>query len=401
MNYRWKYLKYKHKYLNQKKLILIGAAENSDSAESSKDSTNTPTITQANNHFTIDLFENFDGASNLFSPLSIIYTLSLVHIAANGNTDRQLTKVIGYKHTIDDLKYLNGLFNNAVMSMCTTTVINRKYQINNEYLTLISPLSKIIYEDFENGALISNKINHSIETTTNGMIKNVIQPSIINPSSFLILINTIYFKASWLHKFNVRETTKMKFHKTPEMVDVMHQINDFNYFENSSIQMIELPYDEKDYVMGIILPKKYLEEENLAYSINNVPIISEPQLNEFINNTQLQKIDLYLPKFTHRKRIELPAILKKMGLTNIFDRRLAELDIISKEIYVSNIIHEAVVIVDEIGTEAAATTVVVMEKKLMLTRPVKPILFKADHAFVFYIRYVPSNLILFFGDYQG
>ena len=75
---------------------------------------------------------------------------------------------------------------------------------------------------------------------------------------------------------------------------------------------------------------------------------------------------------------------------------------IIKNIFIDKIIHEVVVIVDESGTEAAATTVVT--GRAMLAMPTKrddPVIFKADHPFVYYIRYIPSNTFLFYGDYQG
>ena len=243
-----------------------------------------------------------------------------------------------------------------------------------------------------------------LKKKTNGMIKNLIDNQDINETMFFVLVNTVYFKASWENKFDVNNTTKMRFHKTPtNMVNMMHQINYFNYFENNILQALELPYDEKDYVMGIILPKRYLEEDEMNYSANNVPILSLANTNEIINNMQYTRIDLYLPKFTQKKNIELVPILKKMGITDLFNNH-AELDIIEKARgeFVSKIIHESVVIVDEIGTEASAATVVLGKETASAPREEpKPKLFKADHAFIYYIRHIPSGLFLFYGDYQG
>ena len=91
-----------------------------------------------------------------------------------------------------------------------------------------------------------------------------------------------------------------------------------------------------------------------------------------------------------------------MGLTDIFDKNKARLDEISTNMYVSVILHEAVVIVDEEGTEAAAVTAVV--GRVMMAMPIaapKPIIFNANHSFLYYIKHQESNMIIFMGDYQG
>ncbi|XWV25564.1 hypothetical protein QJ856_gp0190 [Tupanvirus deep ocean] len=399
MNYQHKYLKYKQKYLKLKYQLQYGGIVTNQETE---DSVPKKTITDANNEFSIILFENLDGASNIISPLSISFLLSLVHLAALGNTNRQLTNVLGYKYSSDELKRVHTLFNNDVMKMTNALIINKKIHVNKEYLELVDDMAEIHNDDFHNSKLIATKVNNYIENNTNGMIKNVVQQSDISTDTIFVLINTIYFKASWQHKFNVRNTTKMKFHKTEgNMVDMMHQKNYFNYYENKSVQVVEMPYDEKDYVMGVVLPRMYLEENGLDYSINNVPQFSKQEINEFINNLEFTEVELYIPKFTHRKKYDIVPILKKMGLIDVFGVN-AELDIMAKDAFISKIIHEAVVIVDEIGTEAAATTVAF--GRAMAVRPrikEKPKIFKADHAFVYYIRHLPSNYFLFMGDYQG
>jgi serine protease inhibitor len=391
MNYYQKYSKYKTKYLNLKSQI---GGQISDQVPSKS-------IYDANNEFTIILFENLDQASNIFSPLSISFALSLIHLAALGNTNNQLTTLLGTKYSVDDLKRLYGQFNNKVIKINNALIINNKIKINKEYLQMINGLTYIIIENFDNAKLISHEVNSHIDNNTDGMIKNVISPDNITNNIMFVLINTIYFKASWQHKFNPQLTTKMEFHKTKSnMVDMMHQIGYFNYYENNSVQLVEMPYDERNYMMGIILPQKYLEENGLDYSINNIPQFSKQEIAELINNLEYTKVDLYIPKFTQRKKYDMVPVLKKMGLTDIF-RPDAELDIIAKNAYISKIIHEAVIIVDELGTEAAATTVMVSKENVALPDNLNPKLFKADHAFIYYIRHIPSNLFLFYGDYQG
>ena len=108
-----------------------------------------------------------------------------------------------------------------------------------------------------------------------------------------------------------------------------------------------------------------------------------------------------IPKFEIRKKTNLVSQLKKHGVKDLFLEDKCDLSTISKDIYVEQIIHEAVIIVDEEGTEAAAVTAMMLCQN-SCSRPKQPNkIFNANHPFYFYIRYMPTNTILFIGNYKG
>jgi serpin B len=63
---------------------------------------------------------------------------------------------------------------------------------------------------------------------------------------------------------------------------------------------------------------------------------------------------------------------------------------------ISAVLHKAFVDVNEEGTEAAAATGVVV-RPMAMRRPDPPVIFRADHPFVFMIRDNRSGSILFLG----
>jgi len=68
-----------------------------------------------------------------------------------------------------------------------------------------------------------------------------------------------------------------------------------------------------------------------------------------------------------------------------------------RELFISAVIHKAYVDVNEEGTEAAAATAVVVNRAMVAMRPQPPIIFRADHPFVFLLRDNRSGGILFMG----
>jgi serpin B len=67
-----------------------------------------------------------------------------------------------------------------------------------------------------------------------------------------------------------------------------------------------------------------------------------------------------------------------------------------RDLFISKVIHQAFINVDEKGTEAAAATAVVMNL-MMAPQHAEPKIFKADHPFVFLIKDNTTGSILFMG----
>lgn len=71
----------------------------------------------------------------------------------------------------------------------------------------------------------------------------------------------------------------------------------------------------------------------------------------------------------------------------------------SNDLMISEVIHQAFVEVDEVGTEAAAATSVVVDEATSPESTVqpKPVVFRADHPFLVVIRDNRSGAVLFIG----
>ncbi|QKF93509.1 serpin family protein [Fadolivirus algeromassiliense] len=341
-----------------------------------------------NNTLATKVFNSM-SPNRIFSPMSIAYALSLLHLGSNGNTDTEIRQLFGGKYTLSNLQTIYSLFNNNVVKMANCLAINDKLSINPEYLTMLKDIALISIEDFSNSAYVTQKLNAFVEMNTNGLIKNVFDS--IDPSTLAILINTIYFKANWLHKFNKALTQQADFTNSQctVQVNMMNIKKKFPYYENQNMQMIELPYVGNEYCMGIILPKQ----------VGYIPSMNVSNLSQYINQLDcMDEVNVFIPKFTHRKNIDLGSVLQNLGVKELFTP-YANLSKILNGIYVSKAIHEAVVIVDEEGTEAAAVTTFMLEKCCMEIP--RNIVFRADHSFIYYIRHIPTNTMLFVGDYHG
>ena len=109
-------------------------------------------------------------------------------------------------------------------------------------------------------------------------------------------------------------------------------------------------------------------------------------------------VNVALPKFKMEETYDLKEILVSMGMEDAFDVSKSDFSGMSpsNDLVVSKLVHKSFVEVNEEGTEAAAATAATM--MFRSARP-PPIMFIADHPFLFFIRHNPSQSILFFGRF--
>ena len=105
---------------------------------------------------------------------------------------------------------------------------------------------------------------------------------------------------------------------------------------------------------------------------------------------------LTLPKFEFVSEFRLNDALAALGMAVAFGGEADFSGMIGgRDLFISPVIHKAFVSVDEAGTEATAATAVVMRE--MAAAPEEPIEVTVDRPFIFAIRDIPTDAILFVG----
>jgi serpin B len=115
------------------------------------------------------------------------------------------------------------------------------------------------------------------------------------------------------------------------------------------------------------------------------------------------EVKVWLPKFKYTKETGLVPTLRKLGIRNAFIKEVSNFSGMTDHpdgLYISDVFHKAFVEVDEVGTEAAAATAVVMGLAGAAPNafsPPPPKIFKADHPFLFVIKHEATGAVLFIG----
>ena len=372
---------------------------------------NTAIISASNNAFGIDLYKKLitEERGNIFiSPYSISSALAMTYAGARGNTEKQMAKVLYFNLPQEDIhkafSSLNAYFNspNKSYQLAIANALwgQANYPFQKEFINLLNKyyeagFNEVDFVNDENREKARLTINKWVEDKTNNKIKELIHPEDISALTRLILVNAIYFKGKWQNQFDPKETRDMPFNlenKKKINVPMMHQEGKFNYTEDEKVQVLELPYSEKELSMVIFLPKEGISLSDFEKEL------SIERVNKLLSNLSQEKVDVYIPKFKMEKRYILNKILIDLGMSDAFDMMLADFSGMteSKDLYISKVIHQSFVEVNEEGTEAAAATAVIMSGKSIAPMIIE---FKADRPFLFIIRDIKTNTILFMGRF--
>jgi serpin B len=349
-----------------------------------------------NNSFAFELFKNvFSTDKNTFiSPYSISSALAMTYAGARNETEKQMSNVMHY-----DLNQINthqGFFElNAMLGKISSdsaikfSIANALWKL--DYFSIKKnylDLTKKYYDASIYSLNGAKPINDWADKNTFGKIKEIVKDEDLQ-DALLVLTNAIYFKGDWVSTFDAKNTRKEIFKTSKELsasVDMMYQTQVENYFEDEQNQILELPYKGETVSMLIILPKENSSIKKLVASMDR------KQFSYYKSELKKQEVNIRLPKFSFRSEYHLEKVLPKMGMPYAFNDS-ADFSGMSKGLFIKEVIHKAIIEVNEKGSEAAAVTAVIMTKALS-----REITFKADRPFMFFICDKATDSILFMGS---
>lgn len=362
-------------------------------------------VVSANNQFALDLYSKYrsNNGNIFFSPYSISMAMTMTYEGAKGKTADQIRTVFHFPQNDSLRRYafawvyndLNQVKSNYTLKTANALWAQKNYPFLYSYFSIIDRYygGNVTNLDFINDPENSRlTINNWVENQTNNKIKDLIPQGTISTDTRLIITNAIYFKGKWLTQFDPNRTTEKDF-KTSDNKTVKVQMMSFdeearfNYTETEELQVLELPYSGNELSMLLILPK-----DNDVSSLEES--LTTEKLTGLRNNLTNEQVDVYLPKFKFETKYFMKETLEEMGMPQAFSDE-ADFSGMTGEkgLFISQVIHQAFVEVNEEGTEAAASTGVVIN----LTSMPDIKTFNADHPFIFVIQQRENVNILFLG----
>jgi serpin B len=361
---------------------------------------------EADNQFGFELFRKVDTweteADNLMvSPMSVSLALAMTYNGAAGETKSAMEKTLklngltpeeinqSYQSLINALKTIDP---KVMLEIAQSIFFRNGFEVEENFISLNTKYydAGVSQLDF-NSPLALETINNWVAKKTHDKIKTILDE--ITPEQMMFLLNAVYFKGSWAKEFNPESTQSLPFYKadgTIKNIATMCRLDKAEYLSNDLFKAVRLPYGQGDYNLVVFLPQAGKSTSQLISRLD--PENWESWLNDF---QEVEKVDIRLPKFKFPYEIKLNDILTGMGMGIAFGNE-ANFTGINRVggLRIGFVKHKTFIDVNEEGTEAAAVTVVSIEKN-SVDPGIVP--FYVDRPFVFAITENKTGAILFLG----
>jgi len=361
------------------------------------------------NRFSSDLYSHItkEPGNTIFSPYSIYSALSMPYAGARNLTEKEMSNVLHITQSQEQFHNASAQLQKILLdkqkqasyelSIANKIFIQKDFPVLPTFVSTMNNNYGAAFDtvDFANQEQTADLINHWVSQKTGDKIETIILPQYLSPATLMVLVNAIYFSSKWEKPFEPLFTQQSPFYHDEQNyndVDTMVQTETFKYMENDTLQILELPYKNSTISMVILLPKQIDGLTQLE------KIVTQAKLNSWMAKLQEKTVTVKLPKFKLESSYMLESTLANMGMTSAFG--CADFSGIdgSKSLFISKVVHKTVIEVEEAGTEAAASTAIIMARSLApFCKFPSETIFSADHPFIFLIKDKHTNLTLFMG----
>ena len=348
----------------------------------------------------MEFIEKMEKDNYMISPLSIKYALGMAMAGADGNTLDQFLKgfVINDLNVFENyIKAFNSFeegFNEKVKreleeydaaikrgerkeflnyrpgSLRTANSVWKREDLPGfaEDYRLRLEMYNAEHYTFTPADIVS-RANEWANKKTEGMIPKILSDDYDTLNLAVVLMNALYYKNCWKYEFE--KCGEMPFTTSDGAVlkkDFIVSTETYGYYKDDKTELVII---------------------SMNNNINMIIVTGDTtDLQNKIKSAEYKKVSVYLPEFeieTSLENKELCNFLLSLGITDAFSPTSANFGRMTgtdNDFYIDDIIQKTKIKLDETGVEAATVTAIAVENYAV---PGKPIEFKADKPFHFYI----------------
>lgn len=382
----------------------------------SGDADQAPAVASAGLALGLDILDELPVDENrLISPYSIQIALAMTRVGARGETLEEMDAVLRTGMTDNYDEALNALdravtsragelpqeaFDEGepdVIELGTANALwgQTGFPFEQPFLDTLAQAygAGMNLVDYVNATEAARElINGWVSDQTSERIPELIQQGVLSVDTRLVLSNAVYLKVPWLAPFDPDDTNQEVFHLLDGGVvdvDMMHRSVRTGFAGTADYEAVSLTYAGRQLSMLLIVPREGRFEAVTA-------TLTAEEIGGIIRSLTDSRVSLAMPRFEYRTPVNLSSILEGLGMPTAFNKDKADFGGITSvaDLYISDVVHEAFISVDEAGTEAAASTAVV----ITTTSAPQPATLTIDRPFLFLIRDNETGAALFLGS---
>jgi len=222
------------------------------------------------------------------------------------------------------------------------------------------------------------QVNNWCNVQTHGTIPKILDNLPVNTE--MVLLNALHFKGNWQIKFDKEKTYRTTFYNyndfnKPKKLSEMSITENFNFYYDDEIQMVEMPFLKDSMSAVIILPKKDVKINELVSKLD------DNKLHSYLKKMQKKDVQIDLPKFELDFSSSLIESLQAMGMKVPFTYDADFTNMMDKQLKIEVVHQKSYLKIEEEGVIASSGTAVVIVK-----RGDNPYKMVVDRPFLFMLR---------------
>ncbi|KAH9519107.1 hypothetical protein Btru_009182 [Bulinus truncatus] len=387
-------------------LLLAGCSCSAQNARLTM--TNLGKLTSASNDFSRGLYAHVSANKSnvILSPFGVHVSLSMVYLGSRESTAEQmkrtlqLVNVAGPHAMYRELVQRLNAMTSVEMLIVDALWVNRNYNVSQQFKNAVGRqyLAEVKMFDTTNAGSPEAAINSWVKERSKGKIASVVSPGGISTQAGLVLVNALLLNANWASPFDREQTSKSVFYRSngsTVQVDMMRQVSrmDVKMSASPHTDVIRMPLANEGIAFYVALPRS----ASGLPALETIVTANSANLEALFTGFQNTRVDLYLPRFSLTSTKKLKSTLSGMGMPIAFSEQANFSAISNSPLVIHDVIQKAVIEVQELGTVASSAVPLAIAGYATAHEVEPPVLFKADHPFMFFIRDDNSRLILLQG----
>ncbi len=361
--------------------------------------------------FGVDLYGQLrakNPGNFIFSQTSISLALAMLYGGAANNTAAQMATALHFSLPPERLHPAFNALDLALaappsaadanafqLNIASSMWVQTGFAFLPSYLDLLAENygAGLFVEDFRTAYETARAdINNWVSSHTQKMIPELFAQGTIGPATRLVLANAVYFHGAWRDGFNPTSPNGIFHAPTGDVSVPMMSSSHANAGLQQGIgwNAAIMGYAGDTTSMILLVPDAGTFD---AFE----QALTADGLTTMLTSTYPQQGIVTMPRFGFSTSSSLNSVLAALGMTDAFDPSSADLSGMNaaRNLWVDDVIHKAVIAVDENGTTAAAATGTTVGIVLVILPAPTPLV--VDRPFLFFIRHNPTGAILFQG----
>lgn len=360
-------------------------------------------LVAACNRFGFRLFSRLvsesEGTNVFFSPAGVALALALPFNGAAGETRRAMADTLelgaiepaelndAWRSLLTDLLAPDPQID---LLLATTMLARPDLTLEPTFLHTARASYDALVETVDFGdpdAL--RRVNVWVEEKTRGAVTDLLEPGALDPATALVIVNALHYKGRWAQPFDPEATAEGTFFLPDgreKQLPLMSRAGPYRYHEDADLQVAELPYGDGRFNLYLLVPS---DPPALRARLE----LTAEGWDALRSKLATARGRVTLPRFRFDFGAELSAALSALGMGVAFDSSADFRGLTPEPLAISEVMHKAVLDVEEEGTEAAAASAVVMGRSVDL----EAFTLTADRPFLTLIQDTLTGLVLFLG----